>query len=81
MVVTNAKALQFWTEDMSRDFIRNEYPWFIKTYESFRYPIQREQTVRYFILRHYGGIYIDLDFVRQRSYSPITCVSSYRIFM
>ncbi|OAA76195.1 Glycosyltransferase, DXD sugar-binding motif protein [Akanthomyces lecanii RCEF 1005] len=53
---------KFWTEDVSRDFIRNEFPWFIKTYESFRYPIQREQTVRYFILRHYGGIYIDLDF-------------------
>ncbi|OAQ98275.1 hypothetical protein LLEC1_03917 [Akanthomyces lecanii] len=53
---------KFWTEDMSRDLIRNEFPWFVETYENFRYPIQREQTVRYFILRHYGGIYIDLDF-------------------
>ncbi|PMB73317.1 Mannosyl phosphorylinositol ceramide synthase SUR1 [Beauveria bassiana] len=53
---------KLWTEDMSRDLLRDEYPWFMETYENFRYPIQREQTIRYFILRHYGGIYIDFDF-------------------
>lgn len=46
---------------MSRDFIATEYPWFLSTYDSYSFPIQRVDTVRYFILRHYGGIYMDLD--------------------
>ena len=41
--------------------IKNEYPWFLKTYTSYPYDIQRVDAVRYFILHKYGGIYIDLD--------------------
>jgi hypothetical protein len=46
---------------MSREFIETYYPWFLSTYDGYRYPVQRVDTVRYFILRHYGGIYLDLD--------------------
>jgi mannosyltransferase OCH1-like enzyme len=54
---------------MSRDFIATEYPWFLSTYDGYSLPIQRVDTVRYFILRHYGGIYLDLDNVGLRSNS------------
>ncbi|KAK3374121.1 nucleotide-diphospho-sugar transferase [Lasiosphaeria ovina] len=50
-----------WTEKSSRDFIEREYAWFLHTYDGYRYPVQRVDAVRYFILLHYGGIYLDLD--------------------
>jgi mannosyltransferase OCH1-like enzyme len=56
---------------MSRDFIAKEYPWFLSTYDGYAFPIQRVDTVRYFILRHYGGIYLDLDNVSLRSRLPL----------
>lgn len=59
--VLTAMGLQLWTEDLSRAFIQAEYPWFLDTYDNFRYRIQKIDAVRYFIMRHYGGIYIDLD--------------------
>lgn len=40
------------------------YPWFLETYDGYPYPIQRADAIRYFVLHHFGGIYIDLDDVR-----------------
>lgn len=40
------------------------YPWFIETWDSYIYPIERADAIRYFALVHFGGIYIDLDDVR-----------------
>ena len=37
------------------------YPWFLETYDGYPYPIQRADSIRYFVLHHFGGIYIDLD--------------------
>jgi inositol phosphorylceramide mannosyltransferase catalytic subunit len=45
----------------SRDLLTNEYPWFVETWDHYRFPIQRADSIRYFILAHHGGIYIDLD--------------------
>lgn len=50
-----------WTESASRSFIQAEYPWFLDAYDGFRFPVQRVDTLRYFLLRHFGGIYMDLD--------------------
>jgi inositol phosphorylceramide mannosyltransferase catalytic subunit len=33
----------------------------LRTYDRYRYPVQRVDAVRYFLLLHYGGIYLDLD--------------------
>ncbi len=51
----------FWTDASARDFLVKEYPWFLPTYDSYPYTIQRADAVRYFVLHHYGGIYADLD--------------------
>lgn len=51
----------FWTDDNSRDFIEQYYPWFLDTFDSYPYNIMRADVIRYFVLVHYGGIYIDLD--------------------
>ncbi|KAL2262519.1 hypothetical protein VTK26DRAFT_1099 [Humicola hyalothermophila] len=52
---------KLWTEKASRDFIETEYPWFLRTYDGYKYPVQRVDAVRYFLMLHYGGIYMDLD--------------------
>jgi mannosyltransferase OCH1-like enzyme len=50
-----------WTNEKSREFIATEYPWFLETFDGYKYPIQRADSIRYFVLSHYGGTYIDLD--------------------
>ena len=51
---------RFWTDEMAADFMRGSYPEYWEMYESFN-GIQRSDTIRYFILYHYGGVYADLD--------------------
>jgi inositol phosphorylceramide mannosyltransferase catalytic subunit len=50
-----------WTDEMAHDFIKENYTWFLPTFEGYPYPIMRADAIRYFVLYHYGGIYIDLD--------------------
>jgi mannosyltransferase OCH1-like enzyme len=59
--------LQVWGEKESRDFIEKEYPWVLRTYDGYRYPVQRVDALRYFLMLHYGGIYVDLDNVGKRT--------------
>lgn len=40
---------------------QEHYPWFLPTYLSYPYNIQRVDVLRYFILHKLGGVYIDLD--------------------
>ncbi|CAI7659902.1 unnamed protein product [Penicillium glandicola] len=60
-----------WTNEKSRDFIAAEYPWFLDTFDGYSYPIQRADTIRYFILAHFGGTYIDLDDGCNRRLDPL----------
>jgi hypothetical protein len=52
---------KLWTDAGSREFIAEHYSWFLDTFDNYVYPIQRADAIRYFILYHYGGVYIDLD--------------------
>ncbi|KAK0720092.1 glycosyltransferase family 32 protein [Lasiosphaeris hirsuta] len=64
LTCTNANPgweYKLWTEKASRGLIETEYPWFLTTYDRYRYPVQRVDAIRYFLLLHYGGIYLDLD--------------------
>ncbi|PCH41110.1 glycosyltransferase family 32 protein [Wolfiporia cocos MD-104 SS10] len=60
-----------WTDASSREFIAEHYPWFLETYDGYKYPIQRADVIRYFILYHYGGIYLDLDIGCLRPLDPL----------
>ena len=64
---------QLWTDVKSREFIATEYPWFLATFDNYSQPIQRADAIRYFVLNHFGGIYIDLDDVSPNpvAYFPI----------
>lgn len=50
-----------WTDAKSRELIATEYPWFLNTFDNYTQPIQRADAIRYFVLAHFGGIYLDLD--------------------
>jgi inositol phosphorylceramide mannosyltransferase catalytic subunit len=47
------------------------YPWFLETYDGYVYPIQRADAIRYFVLAHFGGVYIDMDDGCNRSLEPL----------
>ena len=66
-------AWQFflWTDVDNRQLIRQFYAWFLPVYDSYAEPIQRADAARYFILHHYGGVYIDLDFECLRPIEPL----------
>lgn len=68
---------KLWTDKKSREFIADEYPWFLETFDSYPYPIQRADTIRYFVLHHFGGIYIDLDDGCNRSLDPLLAYSAW----
>lgn len=53
--------LSLWTDNDLEAFIHKNYPWFISTYQNYPYPIERVDAARYFVMYHYGGIYLDMD--------------------
>ncbi|KAI0972465.1 nucleotide-diphospho-sugar transferase [Xylaria arbuscula] len=71
---------KLWTSKASRDFIEDEFPWFLESYDSYRYPIQRVDVIRYFALRHFGGIYIDLENGCNLNLDPITYLPAFTTF-
>lgn len=61
----------FWTDEAAREFIKTQFPWFLTTYDDYPYTIQRVDALRYFLLWHYGGIYIDLDIGCRKPLDPL----------
>jgi inositol phosphorylceramide mannosyltransferase catalytic subunit len=52
---------RLWTESASRAFLAEHYPWFLHTYDGYKFPVQRIDSLRYFLMLKFGGIYLDLD--------------------
>lgn len=53
----------YWTDDNGREFLMLNYPWFISTWDSYETAVQKADALRYFVLHHYGGIFLDMDLV------------------
>jgi len=61
-----------WTDVSMRELVASkEYSWFLPIYDSYRYPIQRVDAARYFILHRYGGFYKDMDIGCSSSLEPL----------
>lgn len=58
----------YWDQETVEALIATDYPWFLDTYRTYRYPVQRADAARYFILHRYGGVYVDLDTRCRRSF-------------
>jgi mannosyltransferase OCH1-like enzyme len=57
-----AWEFMFWTDAGARNFIATGYPWFLETYDAYQAPVMRADSLRYFLLGHYGGVYADMDY-------------------
>jgi mannosyltransferase OCH1-like enzyme len=51
-----------WTDETMRQLIKEDFPWFLESYDSYPRGIQRADAARYFILYRYGGLYADMDY-------------------
>lgn len=71
MVLTPRSEFKLWSDASSRAFIADKYPWFLQNFDGYPYPIQRADAIRYFVLHHYGGVYLDLDVGCRRSLDPL----------
>ncbi|KAK3712145.1 hypothetical protein LTR37_009236 [Vermiconidia calcicola] len=60
-----------WDAVTSRELLQQHYAWFLPTYDGYRYPIQRVDAIKYFLLDHFGGIYMDLDIACRRPLAPL----------
>ena len=65
-----------WTDEDLRDLVAAHYPRFLRMYESYRYPIQRADAGRYFVLHRHGGVYLDLDVSCARYLEPLRAAVS-----
>ncbi|KAG8885075.1 hypothetical protein FRB97_002240 [Tulasnella sp. 331] len=60
-----------WTDETSRQLIAEHYAWFLPTFDGYKYPIQRADAIRYFVLHRFGGVYMDLDIGCIRPVDPL----------
>lgn len=59
-----------WTDEDNRKYIQKQHPYFLQTYDSFPYNIQRADAIRCFILRDFGGVYSDMDILPIKNIEP-----------
>lgn len=63
--------IRIWNATNALEFLTAEYEWFLPIYNNYRYPIQRIDALKYFLLWHYGGVYMDLDIACRRPLDPL----------
>ena len=60
-----------WNKDMCVDLIKNLFPEHEEMFKKYDYEIQRCDTIRYFILYRYGGLYADMDYYCNRPWDEV----------
>jgi len=60
------------TDEDNDRIVKENFPDFYQTFISFPYPIQRADAVRYCVLYLYGGIYVDLDYICNKSFDDLS---------
>ncbi|KAE9992352.1 hypothetical protein EG327_009306 [Venturia inaequalis] len=69
--------INIWNTTAAQIFFETEYAWFLPTYHSYAHPIQRVDALKYFLLWHYGGVYMDLDITCRRALDPLLTVPAW----
>ena len=59
-----------WNKKSLKEFINKKFNFFLPIYDRYQYNVQRADSVRYFILYEYGGIYSDIDL------EPYKCIET-----
>ena len=53
---------RFWNRKMIHDFLESTCPEFSEYYHAYPFKVQRWDAIRYLILYHIGGLYVDMDY-------------------
>lgn len=53
--------MKLWQDKEAYQFVRQYYPSLYPIYLAYPLEIQRSNVLRYLLLHHYGGVYLDLD--------------------
>ena len=61
----------FWDDRKMDEFMREFYPEYLVHFSSIKYTIQKWDILRYFIIYHYGGMYVDVDYECLESFNPL----------
>lgn len=54
-------TFHLWTDTTAAEFVTTNYPHLLRDYMSYAQTIQRTNILRYLLLHHFGGVYLDLD--------------------
>ena len=60
-----------WNKDLCVQLIKTYYPEHEEMFKKYKYEIQRCDTIRYFILHRYGGLYADMDYYCNRPWDDV----------
>lgn len=52
---------RMWLDEDNRNLVKEHYPWFLETYDSYDQNIKRVDAARLFMLHRFGGVYADTD--------------------
>ena len=58
---------KMWDLESSRNLIKEVDPSFLPVFDGYEYWVQKADSIRYFILYKYGGVYADLDLIPKHS--------------
>jgi len=60
-----------WSYKDCEDLLKENYPEYIELWDDFPEPVMKCDFVRYIILYHHGGIYLDMDVYPMRDFSEL----------
>jgi len=71
---------KLWLNDENRQFIKDNFKWFLDSYDKYEKDINRADAVRYFQLYKYGGMYVDMDIDVYENFDHLLLNSSCCLF-
>ncbi|KKO97950.1 MIPC synthase [Trichoderma harzianum] len=60
-----------WTDDTAAQFVEDKFPDLKEMWDSYTYPVERIDALRYMLLYEYGGVVLDMDLKCTRALGPL----------
>ena len=61
----------FWSDEDLHGFMAREFPRLLPMFEGYTRPVQRADLARYCLLKHFGGVYADIDTICMAPLEPL----------
>jgi mannosyltransferase OCH1-like enzyme len=62
---------KIWTDDDNQNLVQMHYPHLLSIYNNYDRKIKKIDMVRYLMLDHYGGVYLDMDMTCLRPFGTL----------